>query len=232
LLNWLNTFLLINKVSARSFWVKKSVWLGTLIFAICLLILFPFSLGTEVIKRADVQIGCFWAIMEFVAVLSIGRMFYAEQEAQALDILLCSQSSRSSILLAKIFFLSFTLFSLTVPILFSWTLFFNITASSFILFYGKFLLTSLFFVWGCASLGALVHALTARSLAKDIIQPILFFPLQTGLLLASVSVSLSSNSASSLSGAFNSSTWWMILILYPVIFTTLGCIFSLFLLEE
>jgi len=163
---WLNTFFLIFHVSVRSFWIKKSFWLGALIFALCLLILFPFSLGTQVIKRPDVQIGCLWTIMEFVAALCVGRMFATEQEAQALDILLCSRSFRSAILFAKICFTTLFIFSLQIPILFFWLILFNVTIHSYL----NFIVTSFFFSFGSASLGSLIYALTTRSLAKEILQ--------------------------------------------------------------
>ena len=229
---WFNTFLLVFKVSIRSFWIKKSFWLATLIFALCLLILFPFSLGIPVIKRPDVQIGCFWAIMEFVAALCVGRMFVAEQEANALDILLCSRSFRSAILFAKFCFTSFLIFSLQIPILFFWIILFNVNVVSFMTLVGNIVLASIFFSFGSASVGALVYGLTTRSLAKEILQPILFFPLQTGILLASVSVSLSANSLNTLSGVFSGQAWWTILILYPVLFSAIGWVFSFTLLEE
>lgn len=229
--SWVNTFALVFKISLRSFWLKKSFWLATLIFALCLLILFPFSLGISVIKRPDVQIGCLWAIMEFVAALCVGRIFVVEQEAHALDILLSSRSFRSAILFAKVCFTSLFIFSLQIPILFFWIILFNVQIPSFkIIEY--FFIVSFFFSFGSASIGSLVYALTTRSLAKEILQPILFFPLQTGILLASVAVTLSASSLSALSSALGEQAWWTILIIYPVLFTAIGWIFSSALLEE
>ncbi|MES2614464.1 MAG: heme exporter protein CcmB [Bdellovibrionota bacterium] len=230
--SWFNIFSLVFTVSVRSFWIKKSFWIGIIIFALCLLILFPFSLGTQVIKRPDVQIGCLWAIMEFVAALCISRMFTTEQEANALDILLCSRSSRWAILFAKICFTALLIFSLQIPILFFWMFFFNVDFFSITTFVLNLFFPSIFFSFGSAAIGAFVYGLTVRSLAKEILQPILFFPLQTALLLASVSISLSANSLDSLSSAFGQQAWWTILVLYPVIFSTLGWIFSFMLLEE
>lgn len=229
---WWNTFTLVFKISFRSFKVKKTWWLGTFIFAICLLILFPFSLGTAVIKRPDVQIGCYWAMMEFVAALCVGRMFQAEHEAQALDILLSSRSQRSAILFGKLSFMSLFLFSLQIPILLFWMLFFNVETPSFFLFIENFLLANFFFSFGSASIGILVYTITTKSQGKEILQPILFFPLQTGILLACVSVTLIANSLNNLSGAFNAQSWWTILIFYPILFSALGWIFSPTLFEE
>ena len=90
---------------------------------------------------------------------------------------------------------------------------------------------SLFFNFGSASLGTLITCLTARSLAKEILLPMLFFPLQSGILLASVSLTINIGN-NSLLGAFSANAWWTILIAYPIIFTTLGLILSEILLQE
>ncbi len=229
---WVDTFFFVLKISLRSLWIKKSFWLGSLIFSLCLLILFPFSLGTQVIKRPDVQIGCLWAIFEFVAVVSLGQVFYAEKEAGALDILLCSTSPRSALILAKTSFLALLCFSLNVPIILFWVILFNVSSPFFAIFFLKILSLNFFFSLASAGLGVLVHGLTVRSIAKEILQPILFFPLQTGVLLAAVSLSLSDTAYNSLSGAWGTSTWWFILILYPVLFITSSCLFSSALFEE
>jgi heme exporter protein B len=231
-IRWINTFKLILSISFRSFLIRKTFWLASLIFALCLLILFPFSLGIPVVKKPDVQVGCLWAIMEFVAALCVSRMFSVEQEAQALDVILSSRSPRSAILFAKIFFTAVFIFTLQIPIVFFWFVLFNVNASNLTFFILNLFGVSVFFSFGTASLGALIYSLTVRSQAKEILQPILFFPLQTGLLLASVSVTLAANSIELLSSAFNTQAWWTLLISYPIIFSSIGLIFSFNLFEE
>ena len=68
-------------------------------------------------------------------------------------------------------------------------------------------------------------------LAKEILLPLLFFPLQCGILLASVSISIQVAS-NSLLGTFSSDAWWTILFMYPIIFTVLGILLSNILLQE
>lgn len=229
---WWKTFFLVFQISTKSLWLRKSFWVANLIFAFCLLILFPFAFGIAIIKQPAVQIGCLWSILEFVSVLTIGQMYTAEQEAHALDLLLSSQNPRSAILMAKIIFTGLLIFSLEVPIHIFWMIFFNVSPLSFFSFTGNLTLISLFFAFGSSSLGALIYSLTSRSQAKEILQPILFFPLQTAILLASVNVSLSLESLQNLSAALSNQAWWTILMMYPVLFSAIGWILSSYLFEE
>jgi len=228
---WLSCFLLTQKISFCSAWTRKSSWFGVLIFSCCLLILFPFGLGVEALKRTDVCLGSLWVIHEFIAVLIIGRMFAAEQEGDALDFMLAAGNPRSAILLGKIIFTAFQLISLQIPVTFFWIILYHIPMDLLQLMLAPLALVSAIFSLGTASLGALVVCLTARSLAKEILQPMLFFPLQTGSLLAAVSLSLQFAQNNVLNSA-STSAWWTLLTVFPVFFTTLGCLLSNVLFSE
>lgn len=229
--NWVTSFCFINKISFRTLWARKASWFGTFIFACCLLILFPFGLGTEALHRADIQIGTFWIMNEFIAVLVVSRMFAAEQECNGMEFLLTSFIPKSSVIAGKITFTSLQILSLQLPILVLWVILYNIDFNILLNLISTLLTVSLFFNFGSASLGTLITCLTARSLAKEILLPMLFFPLQSGILLASVSLTINIGN-NSLLGAFSANAWWTILIAYPIIFTTLGLILSEILLQE
>jgi ABC-type transport system involved in cytochrome c biogenesis permease component len=229
--SWFFSFVLVNKISMRSIWVRKASWFGTLVFASCLLILFPFGLGTEALKRVDIQIGSFWIINEFIAVLAVSRMFAPEQESYAMDFLLSSKMPKSSFLAGKISFTSFQILTLQVPVTFFWIILYNVHGNILIELLKIIVPVSLIFNIGTASLGALVSCLTARSLAKEILLPMLFFPMQSGILLAAVSLTMQVGN-NSLIGAFSQEAWWTILLTYPLLFTALGFILSNVLLQE
>lgn len=228
---WFQNFILVNKISMRSIWVRKASWFGTLIFASCLLILFPFGLGTEALKRVDIQIGSLWIILEFISVLAVSRMFASEQESQALDFLLSTKAPRSSLLVGKITFTAFQILSLQIPVTFFWIILYNVPNQILIELLKIIIPVSLIFNVGTASLGALVSCLTARSLAKEILLPMLFFPMQSGILLAAVSLTMQVGN-NSLLGAFSPEAWWTILFTYPILFTALGFLLSDVLLQE
>ena len=228
---WFFSFLFINKISLRSIWVRKASWFGTLVFASCLLILFPFGLGTEALKRIDIQIGSLWIINEFIAVTAVSRMFAPEQESYAMDFLLSARVPKSSFLAGKITFTALQILSLQVPVTFLWIILYNVPSNILIELLKIIVPVSLIFNVGTASLGALVSCLTARSLAKEILLPMLFFPMQSGILLAAVSLTMQVGN-NSLLGAFSQEAWWTILFTYPILFTALGFLLSDVLLQE
>jgi heme exporter protein B len=231
--SWLLSFLFINKISLRSLWVKKASWFGTFMFGNCLLILFPFAFGTEVLKRNDIQMGTYWMMNEFISVLSLNRIFSAEQESSGLDYLLASTTPRFCIIAGKISFTAIQILSLQIPLTFFWILWYNVSSITLLNFLSILFPLILVFNCGTASLGTLIACLTARSAAKEILQPMLFFPLQSGILLAAVTLSLHAGGGDLLlTSAFNPQAWWTLLITYPIIFTVLCFLFSKVLLQE
>jgi ABC-type transport system involved in cytochrome c biogenesis permease component len=158
-------------------------------------------------------------------------MFVPELEMNALDLLLSSRSQRSAILMGKISFTAAQIFSLQIPITLFWIVLYHVPENIFFDILPTLIPVYFAFTLGTASLGALVFCLTVRSLARDILQPILFFPLQSALLLASVSLSVGSISTN-LIGAFSNTAWWTILLSYPVLLITLGCLLSPILFQE
>jgi heme exporter protein B len=229
--NWYFSFVFINKISMRSIWVRKAAWFGTLVFACCLLILFPFGLGTEALKRIDIQIGSLWIINEFITVLAVSRMFTPEQESNAIDFLLSARSPKSALLAGKITFTAFQILSLQVPVTFFWIILYNVPSNILIEILKIIIPVSLIYNVGSASLGALISCLTARSLAKEILLPMLFFPMQSGILLAAVSLTMQVGN-DSLLGTFSPEAWWTILFAYPILFTAFGFLLSDVLLQE
>lgn len=228
---WLKIFFLIHKLSFRSLMVRKVSWFGTLLFACCLLVMFSFSLGTPLLVRNDVRVGSFWAIAEFVCALTIGRMFFAEQESFALDFMLAANAPRSAIFLGKVFFTALLILSFQCCVAVFWAFLYNISFSDVCLLFFTLVAVSFFFAFGTAALGALVCALTAKSVGKEILQPLLFFPLQSGILLAATTLCMQSVQMES-AGALSTQSWWAILFFYPILFSALGCVLSSVLLKE
>lgn len=229
---WWHCFLVTLQFSYRSVIVRKASWFGTLVFAGCLLVLYPFAFGTEIIQRVEIRYGAFWIINEFVVALTVLRLFSAEQEAGALELALASRSPRSAILCGKMAFGALQLLSLQVPMTILWFLFYNVPLPLLLPTVKMLLPVCVLFSLGTSSLGALINCVTARSLAREILVPILFYPLQIGLLLASVTICVKNDAAQQFLGAFSEGAWWSILMAFPVIFTSIGFLLGDELLQE
>ncbi len=228
---WWHAFFVILQFSYRSVMLRKAGWLGTLIFAGCLLILFPFAFGTETIKRPEIRFGAYWVINEFVVALTVSRLFTSEQEGGALEFLLASRSPRSALLCGKIAFTTLQLLSLQVPITLLWIIFYNVQIETLGDTFRTLLPVCFLFNLGTASVGALISCATSRSLAKEILQPILFFPLQIALLVGSVTLCLRTEADSVLS-TLDTSAWWAVIGGFPLIFIGLGFFMAQNLFQE
>lgn len=231
-LTWRKSCWLIFEYSVRSIFIRKSSWAGTLAFAACLAILFPFSFGTELIQKAEIRHGAFWAINEFIVALTVARLFTLESESGILELVLSSGISRSALLFGKILFVVLYLLSVQLPLMIVWIVFYNVPAASV----GAFLPVSLplliLFNLGTGTIGALLACVTARSSGRDLLMPLLFYPLQLSVLLAAVSLATYTDPAVVMLAGTQSTSWWTILAGVPVLFLALGVLLSDILFQE
>lgn len=226
---------LILSVSLRGVWYRKAHWYASLFLGLSLLVLFSFALGPEVITtQPEVMLGILWAVYELCALFLVSRLYNTEWEYRALEGWLAAGLSRSGIFLGKVFFVTIYLLFLQVVLTFFWVLLYGVDrllpvfSIDFLLRYG---LACLAFNVGSGVVASFVYSLTVRSLAKELLQGVLFFPLHGMLLLSALQVCLLPY-GSRLVGSFYEGAWWTILGLYPVVFGTLAVLLSSVLFEE
>jgi heme exporter protein B len=229
---WSKSCWLIFEYSVRSVFVRKASWAGTLAFAACLAILFPFSFGTELIQKAEIRHGAFWAINEFVVALTVARLFTLEAESGILEMLLSTGVSRSALLAGKIMFVVLYLLSLQIPLLGVWIVFYNVPNASITSLAPIILPMLLLFNLGTGTIGALLACVTARSTGRDLLMPLLFYPLQLSVLLGAVSLATYSDPGVVMLAGTQGSSWWTILLGVPALFLSVGVLLSHALFQE
>jgi heme exporter protein B len=223
---------LVFEFSARSVFIRKASWAGTLAFAACLAILFPFAFGTELIQKAEIRHGAFWAINEFVVALTVGRLFAQESESGLLEVLLASGSSRSAILYGKIFFIVLYLLSIQLPLLVVWIVFYNVPFEAIQSLGVRILPLLCLFNLATGTIGALLSCVTARSTGRDLLMPLLFYPLQLSVLLGAVSLATATDPAVVMLAGTQGTSWWTILSGVPVVFLAVAILLSQSLFQE
>ncbi len=219
------------EVSARGLMARKSAWLGVLVFGFCLLVLFPFSFGTDLIRTEAVRTGAFWTIQEFVVALVIMRIFAQETEQGALELMLHPRFSRAALFVGKVLFTFGQLVTLQIPMFIIWWAIYEVPADSTPALLRVLIPAVLLFDAATATLGVMLNALTARSLGREILLPILFFPLQMAILLAAVQVSLLDPLLIP-KGGFTDAAWWTILGGFPVLILGAALLMRTALFEE
>ena len=161
---------------------RKDNLLSMLLFAILSLLVFQFAIGKVPELFLIALPGLIWIVTLLSGVLGLGKSFVQEMESGCIGALLISPVDRSVLFLGKM--LANTIFLLFTQIMFvpiclfifeidvmSWTWLF------FVLLFGTI---------GFSSLGTLLTVMTSTVRGKEILLPILIFPLMVPSLLCVV----------------------------------------------
>jgi heme exporter protein B len=154
-----------------------------LFFAVVILFLFHFGLNPERENTAQLAPGLLWLAFLFTGVLGLGRSFQAEQTNDCLEQLLLAPGDRGNIFLGKlvgnvVFMLAVEL--LIVPL---FALFFQLSLWDTLL---PLLVIVALGTVGFAAIGTLFSALTANLRAREVLFPLLLFPLVVPVIIGSV----------------------------------------------
>jgi heme exporter protein B len=154
-----------------------------LFFAVVILFLFHFGLNPERENTALLAPGLLWLAFLFTGVLGLGRSFQAEQVNDCLEQLLLVPGDRGNIFIGKLvgniaFMLAVEL--LIIPL---FALFFQLNLWDALL---PLLLVAALGTLGFAAIGTLFSALTANLRAREVLFPLLLFPLVVPVIIGSV----------------------------------------------
>ncbi len=189
--------------------------------AVTILVLLGLALGPDAAALRNAAVGAVWLATLFASVLAFGRSFQVELEGGALDVLLQYPVQRWTIfagkLLANLVFVTLMVFIVVavgvvlfgVPIPHAWP---------------ALLLVMGLGVVGLVTLGTFYASMASRSRAREVLLPLLLFPMLVPLLLAATSA------AKALLGAdlmHEAGAWIRLLAAYDVIF-----VFATFLAFE
>ncbi len=162
----------------------KDILVAILVFSLLVIIIFNFALDPTPGMIALVAPGVLWVAFVFGGVLGLARSFAIEEDGGNIDALLLAPIGRDSIFLGKM--LSNFLFMLLVE-----TLVFPIFAVLF-----NFSLTTpgmvpvaLLATLGIATVGTLFSAMSVNTRVREVMLPLLFFPLIVPVILAAVEAS-------------------------------------------
>jgi heme exporter protein B len=195
-------------------------------FGTLLLFVFHFSFDMTPDRVAEMTPALLWLAFLFTGTLGLAQLFQAERENHCLDALLLSPLDRGALFLAKTGFnlLLMLLVELVVIPLF-WILF---NLSSWNLLPRLFLVTLLGTVGFCV-LGTIMSALTLRARARELLLPLVLFPLMIPVILATIRCMENVMRT----GAFGDALPWLKLLLgFDVIFMTVGVLIFDWVIES
>jgi heme exporter protein B len=165
-------------------WRSRQLLASMLVFALLVILIFNFALELDAAARSELSAGVLWATFAFAGTLGLNRSMATEKDGQALDGLLLAPVDRSAVYFGKA--LANTLFMLIVA-LFTLPVY-GILYNVYLLNAGL-LLVIVIGAWGYSAIGTLLAAMAMQARSREVLLPVLLFPLLLPLLIAAVRAS-------------------------------------------
>ncbi|MDO8568080.1 MAG: heme exporter protein CcmB [Dehalococcoidales bacterium] len=202
----------------------KEVLTSVFIFTILVIVLFTFAFGGEAQTMAAVAPGVLWATFAFAGVLALNRTFVPEKEQGCLEGLMLCPVPREVIYLGKMLgSLIFLLLveAITLPI---FAALFNVPVLTL-----PVILVTLLTTVGFVAVGTLFSALSINTRAREMVLPILFFPVVAPIIIAAV---MASGMALGGQPWGDYLSWIEIILAFDVIFLVVSFLIFSFVIEE
>ena len=193
-------------------WRTRANFNAVAFFAALMLLLFGFALGpdAETLRRAAP--GVIWLTVLFSGVLAFNRSYQIELENDALETLLVYPGERRTIFLGKLAAnLTFVLLVEVIIVPLTAILYGLSLARPFPGLAGVLLLGT----FGFVTLGTFYSALSSRSRAREVLLPLLLFPMLVPLLIAAAQATTALLAGDPMGDA---RTWAGVLVAFDVIF--------------
>jgi heme exporter protein B len=193
---------------------SREILSAMLVFAFLVVIIFNFALELETGIRSSLTAGILWVTFTFAGTLGLNRSMAIEKDRGCLDGLLLAPVDRSAIYFGKMLGnLAFMLLVelVVIPV-------FSLLYNQNLLNVGLVVVTLLGSV-GYSAVGTLLASMAIQARTRDILLPILLFPVVIPLVLAAVRASTGYMQALP---AAEILPWMNLLVVYDIIFLVVG----------
>jgi heme exporter protein B len=195
-----------------------------LVFSLLVILIFNFALELDARARATVTSGVLWVTFAFAGTLGLNRSMAMEKDRGCLDGLLLAPVDRSAIYFGKAIGNLIFMFVVEAIVLPVYSVLYNIN-----LFKPGLLLIILLGSIGYVAVGTLLSTMAVQARTRDILLPILLFPLAIPVLIAAVKASGGFLQGLEMAEIMN---WINLLIVYDVIFIAVAFMFFDYVVEE
>ncbi len=222
--NYLHTIWQVYRKDLQVEWRGRQGLPVMLVFALLVVFLFNFALQLTPVLQSGLAAGLLWVSLAFASTLGLNRSVSLERENNALDGLLLAPADRSAIFFGK------TLSNLTFTAVVALVL-----LPVFSLFYQqnmlnpRLLLVVLLGLGAYTSLGTLLAALSIQTRTRDVLLPVLLYPLALPVLIAAVEAS---RGILAWQPWAETQSWILLLIACNILFLAAGLLLFDTILEE
>jgi len=195
-----------------------------LVFSLLVILIFNFALELDIKTRQSVTAGVLWSTFAFAGTLGLNRSMAIEKDRGCLDGLLLAPVDRSAIYFGKVISnLAFMLIveAIVLPI---YSVLYNIN-----LFQPGLLMVILLGSIGYTTVGTLLASMAVQTRTRDVMLPILLFPVVVPILIAAVKASGGYLTDAPMTDIL---PWLNLLIAYDVILTAIAFMVFDYVVEE
>lgn len=191
-------------------WRSREMISGMLVFALLVVFIFNFALELSPATRSSVTAGVLWVTFSFAGTLGLNRSMAAEKDRGCLDGLLLAPVDRTALYFGKM--LSNLVFMLAVALIVMpvYSVLYNVNLMQ----PGLWAVVALGSL-GYVSVGTLLASMAVQARTRDILLPILLFPVLIPLLVAAVKASSGFLQAVPMEEIW---PWLNLMIVYDVVF--------------
>jgi heme exporter protein B len=193
-------------------WRAKDAVNSMLFFALLVVVIFSFSFDPTAEESRRIAGGLVWVAFLFAAVVALNQTWARELRNQVLDAYRVSPAPAVSLFLAKAvgnFILVSVLEALMTPL---FVVFYNLRSVGPVY---QLILIAVLGTWALVVNGTFFAAISIRTRSREIMLPLILFPISIPALLAMVDAT-----TSVLTGEASPRFWIQLLAVYDLVFTT------------
>ncbi len=205
-------------------WRSRELISSMLVFALLDIFIFNFALELNPQMRASLTSGILWVTFTFAGTLGLNRSMAVEKDRGCLDGLLLAPVDRSAIYFGKAFANLVFMLLVAAIILPIYSILYNVN-----LFNPGLIAVIFLGSWGYVAVGTLLASMAVQARTRDVLLPILLFPVSIPLLVAAVKASQGFLDPSP---ANDVTTWLNLILVYDVVFTAVAFMVFDYVVEE
>lgn len=195
-----------------------------LLFSFLVIVVFNFVIDPKPALVAAVAPGVLWVSFTFAGMLGLSRSFAMEKERGGIEGLMMCPVSRDLIYLGKMLGTFFFILVVELIMLPVFAAIFNLP-----LFEPGLWLITVLATFGFATIGATFSAMAVNSRAREILLPILFFPIAVPVIIAAAEATRAVLAGDSIS---DYSRWLQLMAAFDVLFVVIAALTFDFVLGE
>jgi heme exporter protein B len=195
-----------------------------LVFALLVILIFNFALELDAKARSTITAGVLWVTFAFAGTLGLNRSMAMEKDRGCLDGLLLAPVDRSAIYFGKAIGNLVFMLIVEVIVLPVYSILYNTN-----LFNPGLLLVILLGSIGYIAVGTLLASMAVETRTRDVLLPILLFPVVIPVLIAAVKASTGFLQGAPMSEI---TPWLNLLIVYDLVFTSVAFMVFDYIVEE